>query len=49
MPTVRLNAKSLDGLAPVGAQIQTDYFDAAANVPGFGLRVTRRAGPQPGS
>jgi integrase len=41
MPIVRLNAKSLDGLATTGAQVQTDYFDAAANVPGFGLRVTR--------
>jgi integrase len=41
MPTIRFNAKNLDGLSPIGAQVQTDYFDAAANVPGFGLRVTR--------
>jgi integrase len=40
MPTVTLTAKSLDTLKPTGQQV--DYFDAGANVPGFGLRVGAR-------
>jgi integrase len=38
MPTVRLTAKNVKTLSATGTQ--TDYFDAAANVPGFGLRVS---------
>lgn len=38
MPTKRLTAKNIKTLSAIGAR--TDYFDAAANVPGFGLRVS---------
>lgn len=41
MPTVRLTAKDLASLEPVDGQPQTDYFDAGANVPGFGVRVSQ--------
>jgi integrase len=39
MPTENLTAKSIATLRAIGAQ--TDYFDGAAHVPGFGLRVSR--------
>jgi integrase len=42
VPTVKLMARSLGKLRARGAQ--TDYFDAAANVPGFGLRVSAAGG-----
>jgi Arm domain-containing DNA-binding protein len=38
MPTIRLTAKKLEKLRATGTQ--TDYFDQAANVPGFGIRVS---------
>jgi integrase len=38
MSTTRLTVKRLASLRATGAQ--TDYFDAAANVPGFGIRVS---------
>jgi integrase len=39
MPTVRLAAKQVPTLRALG-DVQTDYFDAGANVPGFGIRVS---------
>jgi integrase len=42
MPTVKLTARSLGTLRATG--VQTDYFDAAANIPGFGLRVSAAGG-----
>ena len=39
---MKLMARSLGKLRATGAQ--TDYFDAAANVPGFGLRVSAAGG-----
>jgi integrase len=38
MPKVRLTAKKVAKLRATG--VQTDYFDVAANIPGFGLRVS---------
>jgi integrase len=37
MPRVRLQAKSIDKLTTTS---QTDYFDEASSVPGFGIRVS---------
>jgi integrase len=41
MPQVRLTAKRLDALT-TGAAARVDYFDLAANIPGFGIRVTAK-------
>ena len=40
MPTLRLTARSLETLPPAPAGRQVDYFDAGANVPGFGVRLS---------
>ena len=39
MPTVTLTAKTLPTLKP-GPTGRTDYFDAGAHIPGFGIRVS---------
>jgi len=40
MPTTRLTARTLESLPPAPVGRQVDYFDAGANVPGFGVRLS---------
>jgi hypothetical protein len=43
MPSIRLTARTLETLPPAPAGRQVDYFDAGANVPGFGVRLSPKS------